>query len=127
MTEAIELYVNSVVSFAAFNTLLSFQKCTPRDLVIRETVRVDVEVCFFVVLVVHGSQNAIRKTYPDSRIHVFGSSGSGFGTKTSDMDMCLILDEKEFLAGHPNLLSHIKATAPAVPDPQRSSYLLSVI
>ena len=49
---------------------------------------------------------------PSARVYVFGSSGSGFGTRTSDMDMCLIVNEAEFLAGHPRLRSQLERDQP---------------
>jgi len=49
----------------------------------------------------------IRQKYPDANLSVFGSSNNGFGSRQSDVDLCLTFGEQpdgEVSDGHPPAL-----------------------
>lgn len=76
-------------------TFFDSQVCSEEDLKARAIALQDVE-------------NSARQLHSKARVYAFGSSGSGFATKTSDIDMCLIINEDEFMQDNPKLRASLE-------------------
>ncbi|KAK3755615.1 hypothetical protein QZH41_017609, partial [Actinostola sp. cb2023] len=70
------------------------------DLVSRVCVQTRGEVAFapqemkFRGFVLWNLEDYIQEVFPDSRLHLFGSSINGFGFRDSDLDICMTIDGK---------------------------------